>query len=373
MKLSLSLFTVLFALACLSFTSTSAATLRISKDNILPTPRDRRLSARRVKKYLRNQGTPRSPLIPESDTTKKPSIIGGYDAGNDTSPYLAIVDVYLKSGLGAVCTGTIISRDRVLTAAHCFLNDNYELTDVSSVFIWAGVRQLSDLNSDSYPLFYRAYTAHVDNRYTGDGLNWDVGLVTITTYFPDGYPTAMISEKSLRNKDKVYAAGYGIIDTETDELPAMVQEVKLKARKFRKCRKFEEARLQSIFVKRTMQCASSPKFKKGGKDTCSGDSGGPLYRKVMVEKPVDDDDEMPESTPSMDDDDSMKNTTQMVVYGVTSFGSGCARPKTGAWYMKMSFFYENIMAHLALGDNAMDAEPKMWHLVLDDSAQSPFQ
>lgn len=347
-----------FAIALFAMAPCHAATIRIGKDNILPTPGDRRRSARRVKTYLRSQGTPPSHLLPSpSSSTRRPSIVGGYDAGNDTVPYLAIVDVYLPTGPGAVCTGTIISRDRVLTAAHCFLDDDSVLTNLSSVFIWAGVRDLSDLNSDSYPLFYRAYTAHVDARYDGDGLNWDVGIVTLATYFPDGYPAAMVSGTGLKNKQKVYAAGYGVVNEETEELPQVVQEVGLKARRYKKCIKNEDNLLKPFIVKRTMQCASALKFKKGGQDTCLGDSGGPLFMKMQMN-----------DTMGMD----AGNGTKMVVYGVTSFGSGCAGPKSGAWYMKTSFFYDNIQDHVALGDDAMMADADQWKLVYDDSASSPF-
>lgn len=327
-------------LACALVALTSAATVRVAQVDDKPSRSEQRQSADRIRKFLRGSGTSDSPNSLTPRSRKRPTIVGGYNATNTTVPYLAFVDVYLKEGIGGVCTGTVIGRDRVLTAAHCFLDEDYGLDNVESVLVWAGVSSLTDLDNETYP-FYRAYTVHVDNRYSGDQLNWDLGIVTISSYFPDDYPVAQIAKKKLKNKQEVYAAGYGITDENAEQLPPIVQEVDLKARRFKKCFKFVDDQYKSSIVKRTMQCASAPKFKKGGKDTCLGDSGGPLFQKG-------------------------ENGT-VTLYGVTSFGVGCARPSSGAWYVKLSFFYDMIMDHLALGDNATGADPSKWHLLLDDS------
>lgn len=60
-------------------------------------------------------------------------------------------------------------------------------------------------------------------------------------------------------------------------------------------------------------------FKKGGKDSCAGDSGGPLLC-------------------NYDD----KSTNRYVLYGVTSYGEGCGRKGKYGIYTKVSTYRDWI-------------------------------
>jgi len=63
----------------------------------------------------------------------------------------------------------------------------------------------------------------------------------------------------------------------------------------------------------------------GGKDTCQGDSGGGLYVK-----------------------ETNSGKTKIIVSGITSFGTGCARAGYPGVYTRVSFFADWINTKLAL-------------------------
>lgn len=289
----------------------------------------RRSAERILRRFGRQPGT-NSTFTPSLKKEKVPTIVGGYNAGDDVAPYIAYVEIYYGDGSSGGCTGTVVSEDQVLTAAHCFLNDSDDYEDVDEVFIWIGIKDLKEFDDPDYEPVYEVYDVHIHNRYEGDSENYDVAVVTITDYFPDDQEIAELSLEQLGNKDPAFAAGYGITqeqpeDDDTDYSPEFLQEVDLVGRKFKKCKRQEKK--QGFPTKEldsdTMTCASGKKFKKGGKDTCQGDSGGPLFT---------------------------KENGGMTVYGVTSFGNGCGRKKLGGWYAKISFYRKMIIDLITLED-----------------------
>ena len=68
-----------------------------------------------------------------------------------------------------------------------------------------------------------------------------------------------------------------------------------------------------------MVCAGYP---SGGSDTCQGDSGGPL---VVQKSPTDD---------------------SAIVYGVVSWGIGCARPGYPGVYTRVTKYVDWILNHM---------------------------
>ena len=75
----------------------------------------------------------------------------------------------------------------------------------------------------------------------------------------------------------------------------------------------------SFKITSNMVCAGYP---SGGSDTCQGDSGGPL---VVQKSPTDD---------------------SAIVYGVVSWGIGCARPGYPGVYTRVTKYVDWILNHM---------------------------
>ena len=75
----------------------------------------------------------------------------------------------------------------------------------------------------------------------------------------------------------------------------------------------------SSVITSNMVCAG---FSEGGKDSCQGDSGGPLV------------------VPRNSSDDSA------IIYGVVSFGTGCAKPNYPGVYARVAKYLDWIQSYM---------------------------
>lgn len=105
--------------------------------------------------------------------------------------------------------------------------------------------------------------------------------------------------------------GWGVTEEfDVDSVAEKLQEVVVRVIGNEKCMSYPEHGM----VTDKMICAG---YKDGGKDACSGDSGGPLMCKVEENGP-------------------------WVFYGITSFGIGCARPDAPGVYARVPKFVDWI-------------------------------
>lgn len=257
---------------------------------------------------------------------KNPTIVGGVPAGDDTAPYLAYIDVSFARG-NVVCSGTIIAADRILTSAQCFfdVDGNH---DFEGVTVWGGVKNVQDFSNENYANVWGASAVDIDRRFhIEDFPNFGVAIVTVDVdSFPEGLKVANLAKRGLNNKENSFAAGYGAT-SESGTEPQFLQEVDLKARTFKKCAKAEGG--VDHLYKNSIQCASAPSFKKGGKSPCLNDIGGPLFKK--------------------ENGMTKRKENGFTVYGITAFNDVCGKPGRGAWFQKVSFFQKRIQAHISVG------------------------
>lgn len=115
---------------------------------------------------------------------------------------------------------------------------------------------------------------------------------------------------------RCWSAGWGLMTSPHGgrEMAEKLQEVDLQIFSHEECEKTQNS---GYLVESAHLCAGWP---QGGKDACSGDSGGPL---ICVDE-----------------------ENQPVLVGITSWGFGCARPDTPGIWTRVSSYMDWIESNM---------------------------
>ncbi|XP_068118814.1 granzyme A-like [Hyperolius riggenbachi] len=186
-------------------------------------------------------------------------IIGGKEVIPHSRPYMAFINTQ-----GYTCGGTLIDSSWVLTAAHCSIN--------SSTIIGLGLHTLSKVNKDVQIFKVLKWRKHHYNALTNDN---DVQLVQLSgkaqlsnVVKPLELPTTF---SDVEPGTICESAGWGRTRNEPGSDSDKLLEVSLPVISRQKCAAMWKPQAQGIT--KNMMCTLDA---AEGKDTCNGDSGGPL-------------------------------------------------------------------------------------------------
>lgn len=262
-------------------------------------------NAERPREHQRRQAWAR-PMV---DSTR---IIGGEDAPEGAYPWMASVMFADESDpeWALLCGGTLIAPQWVLTAGHCVLD--YDVDTLASPELLDVAVAPHELAAITDRIAVDAILAHPN--FFDKTLDSDLALLHLSEAATD----APIAGSVLPDEaDTLTAAGvmsrvigFGVTSTDTFELPEILQQVDVPILGETAC----EAGLGDLVdwgvgYTDNMLCAG---YDEGGKDSCYGDSGGPLM---------------------VTNDDG-----EYVLAGVVSFGAGCAEPGAPGYYTRVSQF-----------------------------------
>ncbi|XP_067648125.1 ovochymase-2-like [Eurosta solidaginis] len=251
-------------------------------------------------------------------------VVGGGDSSIGAWPWMALIGYDRYSLSPFRCGGSLITARHVLTAAHCILRD------------------LSFVRLGEYDLSTETETKHVDidvvksARHPDFGerdRRYDIAILYLeknVEFTGKPYlicPICLPMSAHLRNKSYVgytpFVAGWGKV-TEGGRASNILQELQIPVVENRVCRQTYEANKRLVSNQQfddTVVCAGDL---NGGRDTCGGDSGGPL----MVAEPY-------------------KGVTRFYELGVVSYGIGCGRIGVPGVYTNVQKYINWILEKLA--------------------------
>ncbi|XP_051988450.1 trypsin-like [Xyrauchen texanus] len=234
-------------------------------------------------------------------------IVGGQDAAEGSWPWQ--VSIQSTTFGGHFCGGSLINKDWVLSAAHCF-----QSVSKSTITIYLGRQRKSDSNPNEMSMSVSNIIIHPN--YDSPKDNNDIALVQLSssaTFSAYINPVCLAAAGSiLAPGTSIWVTGWGSLRSGDSQLPDILQEVKIPIVSNSDCNNAYGGAITNNMI-----CAGL--LNQGGKDSCQGDSGGPMV---------------------------YKNSSLWIQSGIVSFGIGCADPNYPGVYARVSQFQDWINSHI---------------------------
>ncbi|KAK7175097.1 hypothetical protein R3I93_002102 [Phoxinus phoxinus] len=233
-------------------------------------------------------------------------IVGGENAGVGSWPWQA--SLHKISFPGHFCGGSLINKDWVLSAAHCF-----QTISGFNVKIYLGRQLQSGSNPNEVSRTVTQLITHPN--YSSTTQNNDIALLQLSspvTFSDYIRPVCLAAAGSAFGGGTAsWITGWGKLKSADTSLPNTLQEVQVPIVNNSVCDKAYGGKITS-----NMMCAG---VNEGGKDSCQGDSGGPMVS---------------------------KNDSLWIQSGIVSFGEGCALAKFPGVYARVSQYQSWISSQI---------------------------
>ncbi len=232
-------------------------------------------------------------------------IIGGTTATSNAWPSATMLKLKLANGDTRLCAGNLIAANWVLTAAHCFHDqNNRQVVFAADVVAYPGVNDVTHLQPEDGATVVSVF---IHPQFAIDA-EFDYDFALLELAYPVDLPTASLMGAQPETDELATVVGWGVKAVDPVSLQPLggslakrLQEVTVPVISNNECRQ-----RMGNGVTDNMLCAG---YREGGKDSCNGDSGGPL----MVYR-----------------------DGQYSQVGLVSFGIGCAQPNRYGVYARIT-------------------------------------
>jgi len=214
-------------------------------------------------------------------------------------------------GIDFYCTGSLIGRSQVITAAHCMIDDEGKVVEPKSIIVVIGVADLTNLSVRS---MHAVAKVAVNPGYDRETLRNDVAVITLTKPSSEKAALVVLEETPPPPGTAMEVAGYGaeqegaVSARRTSKAGVVLRAhqprlgmatIPLVARQ--PCQSAldtvkDDVNFSGLSVDDSQICAGRS---KNSPDSCQGDSGGPLLTRDA--------------------------TGRARLWGLVSFGVGCGR------------------------------------------------
>ncbi|KAJ2725123.1 hypothetical protein GGI07_001493 [Coemansia sp. Benny D115] len=204
---------------------------------------------------------------PVIGTINVPRVAGGVSATQGEMQFVAYVRTTSSSHSGKLCTGSLIAPNVVLTAGHCTYNTDNVPNDIGD-YIVKFPQASPDVEIANLEV-YSVSQVIVHPEFSIFTLEHDIALLILNETIPGTVANALkIYNGKFDTSSPIIGAGFGLTSPYIlNSFPSVLQAVNLTLGTDEYC-----SSLSSSYNKDLHVCTDGTP----GKDTCSGDSGGPL-------------------------------------------------------------------------------------------------
>ncbi|XP_026094842.1 testisin [Carassius auratus] len=236
-----------------------------------------------------------------------PRTEGGVDAPKKEFPWM----VSLHDPTCHFCGGSLINKEWVLSAAHCFFSINDEKVNKDNIRVYLGKMTQREKNKKELMLNVKEIYTH--NQYNATTIDNDIALLHLLSPVEfNNYisPVCLVAQGSnFRPGTKSKILGWGLNAAgENLPYPGTLQEAEVDVVDINYCRNQLSNNFPCVYhqITNNMICAGVP---AGGVGPNMGDSGGPIMS---------------------------QHCSRWVQFGITSWGIGCGRPDITGVYTDVS-------------------------------------